>query len=259
MRKFKKFRPNASAAPVESRQRSMRPRTFRSLLVALAGVLLLMAAVAPSANATLLMYFNFNETTLDGPPDFNSDPLGLQASMITTNYNPAHMDAQEGLVENLAPGDTESPNLDLALRRSSLNEGAWFQFAVDAFFFQDMSLSFAIDNNGNGFEFVTLSFSVDGGTTFTDVSTAVIEFGGAQIIAFAVPAGANEQPDLVLRLTFTGGQSNGNDLQNNIDNIQLNGTVIPEPATVGAGLLGVLGLCWHQRRRLIRSVRLRRA
>ena len=63
---------------------------------------------------------------------------------------------------------------------------------------------------------------------------------------------------LVLQLNFTGGQSNGNDLQNQIDNIQVNGTAVPEPATVAGGLLGVLGLCWHQRRRLIRSVRLRR-
>ena len=43
-----------------------------------------------------------------------------------------------------------------------------------------------------------------------------------------------------------------------IDNIQVNGTAVPEPATVAGGLLGVLGLCWHQRRRLICCVRLRR-
>ncbi|PYK39251.1 MAG: hypothetical protein DME60_09890 [Verrucomicrobia bacterium] len=37
--------------------------------------------------------------------------------------------------------------------------------------------------------------------------------------------------------------------QDIIDNIQVNGTIVPEPATVGGGLLGVLGLCWFQRRR----------
>ena len=66
-------------------------------------------------------------------------------------------------------------------------------------------------------------------------------------------------PTSLLRLYFTGGQSNGVDLQILIDNIQINGTVVPEPATVAGGLLGVLGLCWFQRRRLIRSVRFRRA
>jgi hypothetical protein len=58
------------------------------------------------------------------------------------------------------------------------------------------------------------------------------------------------QPSLLIRLQFTNGQSNGNDLQNLIDNIQVNGTAVPEPATVAGGLLGVLGLCWFQRRRL---------
>ncbi|HTH20147.1 MAG TPA: PEP-CTERM sorting domain-containing protein, partial [Candidatus Udaeobacter sp.] len=66
-------------------------------------------------------------------------------------------------------------------------------------------------------------------------------------------------PNLLIRLHFTNGQSNGNDLQNVIDNIQVNGVIVPEPATVAGGLLGVLGLCWFQRRRLISAVRFRRA
>jgi hypothetical protein len=60
-------------------------------------------------------------------------------------------------------------------------------------------------------------------------------------------------------MVLTGGTSNGNNLESVIDNIRLDGTIVPEPTTVAGGLLGVLGLCWHQRRRLIRSVRLLRA
>jgi hypothetical protein len=52
--------------------------------------------------------------------------------------------------------------------------------------------------------------------------------------------------------------SNGNDTQTVIDNILLGGTVLPEPATVWGGLLGVCALCWHQRRRLIGFLPLRR-
>ena len=66
-------------------------------------------------------------------------------------------------------------------------------------------------------------------------------------------------PNLLVRLHFTNGQSNGKNLQNLIDNIQVNGTAVPEPATVAGGLLGVLALCWFQRRRLIGALRLRRA
>ena len=74
------------------------------------------------------------------------------------------------------------------------------------------------------------------------------------VITIMIPAGTTINiNNLALRLLFTGGKSNGNDLQFQLDNIQISGTVVPEPATVAAGLLGVLGLCWHQRRRLIRS------
>jgi hypothetical protein len=74
-----------------------------------------------------------------------------------------------------------------------------------------------------------------------------------------VPAAANNQPLLVLRLVFTGGTSNGNNPETQIDNLVIGGTIVPEPATVAGGLLGVLGLCWFQRRRLISALRLRRA
>ena len=79
MRKFKKLWPHVLAAPVESRQRWMRSRTFRSLLV-VAGALLLMAALVPRANAaTVVVYFNFEDGTGVTNIDFEADfipPLG---------------------------------------------------------------------------------------------------------------------------------------------------------------------------------------
>jgi hypothetical protein len=124
-------------------------------------------------------------------------------------------------------------------------------------FFQNMTLSFATNGNGNGFTAVQLSYSTNGGATFTAGPSALLT-QHPQIVSLAVPAGANNAPLLVLRFDFTGGQSNGNDIQTIVDNIQVNGTIVPEPTTIAGGLLGVLGLCWFQRRRLICCVRLRR-
>ena len=119
------------------------------------------------------------------------------------------------------------------------------------------SVSFAWSNAGNGYTSVQLQMSTNGGTTFTTNITGTLTLTGT-VFTIAVPAGTTLNiNNLALRLLFTGGQSNGADLQFSIDNIQINGTV-PEPATVAGGLLGVLGLCWFQRRRLIRSVRFRR-
>jgi hypothetical protein len=97
--------------------------------------------------------------------------------------------------------------------------------------------------------------STDGGLSFTTNLSGLIALpatgaAGAPI-SFTIPSGTTTGiNNLELRLLFTGGQSNGTDLQFQLDNIQINGTVVPEPATVAGGLLGVLGLCWHQRRRL---------
>ena len=114
------------------------------------------------------------------------------------------------------------------------------------------SISFASRGSGNGFQNVQLQASLDGGATWvnmsvvtpipTAVSTIVLNNTNG-VVTLGVP-------NLLIRLNFINGQSNGADLQNLIDNVQVNGTIVPEPATVAGGLLGVLALCWHQRRRL---------
>ena len=60
MRKFKKFRLRALAAPIESRQQWVRSRTFRSLLFAVAGALLLLGAGAIAA----ILYAAFHDNDL---------------------------------------------------------------------------------------------------------------------------------------------------------------------------------------------------
>src|SRR6266403_839341 len=85
MRKFKGHQP-----------RSLR---FRLLLVA-AGALLIVAALTPRANADVIAYFNFEDGTVGGAPDFTSDVIGapdfnpgggVVLTTMTTNYNVADM------------------------------------------------------------------------------------------------------------------------------------------------------------------------
>jgi hypothetical protein len=121
------------------------------------------------------------------------------------------------------------------------------------------SVSFASRGSGNGFQQVTLQMSSNGGATWTNLSvvTAIPTSDGVITLTNTLGNTLNV-PNLLVRMHFTNGQSNGGELQNVIDNIQVNGTIVPEPATVAGGLFGIVGLCWHQRRRLIRSVRFRR-
>ena len=255
----------------------------RSLFLAMAGALILTSFLAPRANAdcdTLLIYFNFEDGTIAGkhPPtpgvvDFASDQTvatggdnpggGIQMSTLMTNYTAGAFDSVSSIIPigttNQSAGDIDhppsppgTPGIAVNFFNSQGNNNKYIQFAVNATFFTDMSLSYAVNTNGNGFNTQTWQYSITAGhadNTFVQFAQFT-GLTGLQTLSADLPPATNNQPDLVIRVVFSGGQSNGQDDQTIIDNIQLTGCVIPEPATVASGLLGVLGLCWFQRRRI---------
>ena len=251
--------------------RRVRGLPFRLFLI-LSGALLL-AALAPRANAncpSCIRYYNF-EGTPTAPYPVNLDShipafeVGLPAyqAHLTTGTDPSlaatgiypviNTTAEAGLPLNVAVGDP-APNLtSLGIHRSGTAQ-LYIDIPMFSAFgiYNVTSVSYAIASNGNGYANASLFISTNGGTTFTQIgATQPVPTGPGSILTFNIPSGTTlNQPTLIVRLAFTGGQSNGTNLQSQIDNIQVNGTVVPEPGTVAAGLLGVLGLCWHQRRRL---------
>jgi hypothetical protein len=240
---------------------------LRTIVVAVA--LMLMAAFAPSARAALIVYFNFEDSTSGGPPDFTSDspPAFLGATtVIATNINSnALTSTTPGLALNFSPSDPDPNHLALGISRSAENSPGNLDIPLPTSqgFFQEMTVSFAIDSLGNGYTRATLFYSTDGGMNFINSGNSAtipnLTRQGPVQVTLNVPTAANNIPDLVLRIQLTGGQSSGTNLQDIIDNMRIGGTIVPEPSTIAGGLLGVLGLCWYQRRRLIRCVRWRRA
>jgi len=255
MRTFKACRPRA--LPVRS-------------LVIVAGALLLMAAFAPSTNADVIAYYNFEDGIVDTrPPDFTGEGLiaffGVGSPNgdrpITTDYGFLGMiTVASTATDNKLPQDTDPSLLAMGLSRSGANSPSHFDINLNSTqgFFSNMTVSFAINAQGNGFTLADIQFSTNGGGTFTSAGTTVLPNSGTIVVSQTLPSAANGTPLLTVRIVLTGGQSNGTNLQNVIDNITIGGTIVPEPATVAGGLLGVLGLCWFQRRRLIGSLRLRR-
>jgi hypothetical protein len=246
---------------------------FRFLLI-LAGGLIFISGLAPTAKADLIAYFNFEDSFDGGPPDFTSDIIpenpggGVVLTTITTDYTSSEMFANHpGPGLNRSPGDIDvpplTPDLDVGLTNVANNNNRHFDFNVfsSGGFYQDMTLSFAVKSIAGGFNSVTVQFSTNAGGSWTTFGTAAITTDGTpQVKSFTVPVAANNAPDLAFRFFFTGGTGTRELIRyTQFDNIQLTGTIVPEPATVAGGLLGVFGLCWLQRRRLIRSVRLRRS
>jgi len=188
----------------------------------------------PTASNGLIAYFNFEDAADLSPPDFASEAdqgLGI-ATTITTDYIALNMATVPGFGDiNRVAGDVDNPPNGLhalGLRRTFLNNGRHFDIPLftSQGSFSNMAVSFATIGNGNGFASVQLLYSTDGGATFSLIGPQAVITGNPQLINLVVPAGANNAPLLILRLVFTGGGP-GNDLQTRIDNIQVNGTILP--------------------------------
>jgi hypothetical protein len=253
-----------------------RSRPFRSLLFTTTAAFVLTGFIIPKADAVIVSYFNFEDSpTMGSPVDLTPDKTvaaggdnpggGVEPSTtnLTITNTGALQASTSGLLLNRTPGDNDTANPGLAVNLSrSSKADATISFSVNLEFYKNLSLSFATNNNGNGYGNVQLSWTFSGGGGSLPVQA--MPTAGTQIVTFDL-TGTNVDGDgvtpkvVTFTLTFTNGQSNGVDLQTVIDNIVLGGTVIPEPATVWGGLLGVCGLCWHQRRRLIGFLALRRA
>jgi hypothetical protein len=259
---------------------NMKAQKF-SLFGTLAAALLLSAAFVPKADAFVVSYFNFEDTpTGMSPVDLTPDKTvndpgdegaagnpggGIEPTTTNLTITTTGLEASTaGTLINRTPNDadTADPGLAVNLSRSGSGHTASISFTVNLEFWAGLSLSFATNNNGNGYQNVTLSWS---GAVVGSIGPVPIPPSPGETITFDLTGqtalnGDGMTPKFVtFTLTFTNGMSNGVDLQTVVDNIRLDAiTNVPEPSTVVGGLLGVCGLCWHQRRRLIRCVRLRR-
>ena len=245
----------------EFNRRSRRGLRFRSLLL-VAGALMLMSAFVPKADAQLLAYWNLENGIVIGDPATDSlsvapgQQIGLHC--VFEQSPPLTALGTTGIPLNVAPGDLQ-PNLTgVGFFTTPGSFGRFTLVGVNTLGqFAGFSLSFAVNTNGNGYHNIQFSYSLDH-VNFINAGPAVVIGNGTSLVVIDLTgiAAINNQPSVDFRVTFTGGNSNGQNLQTQIDNIQL--VAVPEPATIAGGLLGVLGLCWHQRRRLIHSVRFRR-
>ena len=245
---------------------SRRSLPFR-LLVILAGAFLLLAAFAPCANAdcpACIRFYDMEAPVGPSPVGQGSHTPAIEignvapfafllqnddGSMYTLTNISAEINNPIGSL-NLPAG--ANPNsISMGFHHSGeghLNIVMTFPSVVGIYNIQ--SVSFASRGSGNGFQQVTLQMS-NNGTTWTDLSVVTNIPSTDTVITLNNTLGNTlNVPNLLVRLNFTNGQSNGTELQNVIDNIQVNGTIVPEPATVAGGLFGVIALCWHQRRRL---------
>ena len=259
-------------ATTEVRSRSSLPfRRFHWLFGALAGAFLLAGALAPRADADVLAYFNFEGNTFTSFPAPGPGGLYPLLQNQTILNSPTDPFPPGGLLVTPAVGtilnelvpDVPTTNTALELRGNTQGTANMdcFRFGINTTGYAQASLSFALASLGNGSQFTQMEvrYSTNGGATFTVTPEGLVTITRDalyHLYTFDI-SGAGNTANALIEVCFTGSTTNNAANHTYLDNLQIN-AVVPEPATVVGGVLGVVGLCWHQRRRLIRSLRWRR-
>src|SRR5882724_4084491 len=211
---------------------------LRSLFLAVAGALILTGFIVPRANAdTLFVYFNFEDPPGTGGrdalvdnfadaisvgPDTGNTGGGTQASTIT--FVGGLRSTDTGLLLNRSTSaraptndlDTASPGSALTYNKAGANDPASISFTADTNLLTNLSLSMAIDNAGNGYNTVSLTYTNNLVTNFNGGSQTIPN-STVNIYTFLLaPAnftGLGTTGTTTFTLTFSGGQSNGQNRQ----------------------------------------------
>jgi hypothetical protein len=251
------------------------PLRLPSLLGLAMGILMLVAMAAPSAHARLLTYYDFE----DG--NFTSDAPGLQTTTISftsSSYPGGTLGVAGTVATPLGTAlNSVTPSTIMALDArgnttggTGTNQYCFMLGGLTTTNLTNVTLSFAIKSQGQGGQFTTLNllYSTTGiaGTYTLFATDAALQTHSAYTLdsfnVSALTGGAVDgiaSSNLFFEFCLTGSSNNANGNDTFIDNIQVNAVAVPEPSTYIGGLFGVLGLCWFQRRWLVRSLHFRRA
>jgi hypothetical protein len=194
--------------------------------------------IATGVRADLIASWNFNDSNL--VVDQGNGTLG-------TNFPAADVSFAAGTTRNAQPGTIAGQSL--TLRNQANNATGYLNFSIDTTGYSGIGLSLATQRTVTGFNSNQLSYSGDGGLSFTDFGTPyspptsfdllTFDFGGLTAI--------ENNPGAVFRFVFSGATSaTGN---NRLDNISFTGSpvpaAVPEPSAWLLALVG-LGACWRR-------------
>lgn len=206
-----------------------------------------MMLTSPAA-ASLVAYWNFNTgstttTNAKWPGPISAD---LGSGTILTSGWGGWTDNFAGSTLNALNGDVAGASLSLVAGTNNAGNGTYIQLEFSTTGLQDLIVSFDTRGTSTGFDSSDWLWSTNGVTfTSTGISTATrsTAFSTVQVDLSGVSQIENAG-SVYLRYVLSGATSNSGN--NRLDNIQINATAIPEPAT--AGLLG-LGVLLFRRRK----------
>ncbi|MBS0656775.1 MAG: PEP-CTERM sorting domain-containing protein [Verrucomicrobia bacterium] len=196
--------------------------------------------VAPGTGSTQVANFGTGTIFLDGTNGSSTWITATTGNQVTAFAGSLLNDPRPGLVAG-----TATAGQSLALLNTTAN-GFSIVIGVSTTGFENISLSFASQRSGTGFNNNTFAFSLDG-TNFTPFGSTVAPGTSFAAITQALPVEVANAPSVFIRYTVTGASSAAGN--NRLDNIVITGTPIPEPSTIALGLVGLAGMVALRRRK----------
>jgi hypothetical protein len=186
------------------------------------------------ANAqSLLHYWNFNDNASVAAITAPSQTIGGGALTAFAGVNSSTIDFAGGTGQNFSTLNAQNGDAAGTHLRFNTPIGGNLEFALPTTGYENIVVKFTTRRSGQGAGTQTWSYSTDGGTTYT-VLTTVLPVDGDPALATldlsAIPA-ANNNANLKLKVEFSAapGGTGGN---NRFDNFTVNGTVPVVPTLI---------------------------
>ncbi|MDX2017622.1 MAG: hypothetical protein SFY95_08310 [Planctomycetota bacterium] len=238
---------------------------------ALTVAILATAGIAASANANLIAYWNFNNST----PNTTSGQLGVLNS-VTANaglngasatislgggltFNTVSAGTANGAVGTFAgdagvingqPGEVQGGALSIQGRiggsgsQTANTNGGTVTFNINTAGYSGITMAWSGRGTGSGFSNNKIETSVDGVTWVTQVASYSSTASSFSLFSYSLNSAADNAANLRVRITFNGATTGAGN--NRLDNVSFT-AAIPTPGSLA--LVGVAGLVAARRRR----------
>jgi hypothetical protein len=208
-------------------------------------------SMVPAQAQFVVSYYNFNALTNNTAVDVTTITPNIGNGSLATSFLTDATDPNLG-VSAFAGSTVNAEGADVAGQALALegteasgvtnsNNGNFLEIRTNTTNFAGLTLSFATRRTGTGFNSNQLSYSTNGGGSFTNFGAAYdpVTTTALALQSFDLSgiAGLNNNADVRFRVTFTGATSDAGN--NRIDNLKVVAAT-PAPSSVAVMALGGL-------------------